>query len=272
VACGDRRHAKIGWVNFRFFPYNSIMDVNAQCELGQRQLMAMDYLAAEKTLTAAEAVAWESRDFDALSRLYMPLQEARRQRRQRCGEGVVCLDLLAQDPDDKISGRHIVENFPHGQLLVAGWGSIQPAIEVRKLQAELGLFVETFLAAVYPVGAERVVAIVPLSHVSLPRPEPRSIDALVAALPAQSIVLPVDSLPKGAVRGTPQTYGRVMALWEQLHSPFLATADSQGDLLRRIEAYRTTIQVDYACELAHQKLSDVAKMIERGKAQIAEKK
>ena len=35
------------------------------------------------------------------------------------------------------------------------------------------------------------------------------------------------------------------------------------DPLRRIEAYRQTIRVDYACELAHQKLSAVARGLAR---------
>src|SRR5438128_1050504 len=131
------------------------MDLQSRCELGQRQLMEMKYLEAEETLASAEQDAWAARDFDTLSRLYMPLQEARRQRRQRCGEGIVCLDLVAAGPDDHISGKHVVENFPHGQLLVAGWGTIEPAKQVRELQREHGLFVETFLAAVYPIGAGR---------------------------------------------------------------------------------------------------------------------
>src|SRR5947207_15860412 len=99
-------------------------DLQSRCELGQQQLMRTEYLDAEATRAAAEADAWAARDFDTLSRLYMPLQEARRQRRQRCGEGVVCLDLIAAGPDDEIDGRRVVENYPHGQLLAAGWGTV----------------------------------------------------------------------------------------------------------------------------------------------------
>src|SRR5436190_14288989 len=117
-------------------------DLQARCELGQQQLMRTEYLDAEATLAGAEADAWAARDFDTLSRLYMPLQEARRQRRQRCGEGVVALDLIASGPDDHIDGRHIVENYPHGQLLVAGWGTIEPALTVRALQREHELYLE----------------------------------------------------------------------------------------------------------------------------------
>src|SRR6185369_10210014 len=114
--------------------------------------MRTEYLEAEATLASAEAEAWQRRDFDTLSRLYMPLQEARRQRRQRCGEGVVCLDLIAEGASDRIDGRHVVENYSHGQLLVAGWGTFEPAARVRQLQVEHELFVETFLGAVYEIG------------------------------------------------------------------------------------------------------------------------
>lgn len=238
--------------------------LQALCESGQEALMRMDYLRAEAALVQAERHAWALRDWDTISRLYMPLQEARRQRRLRCGEGIVALDLIAQGPDDHVEGRRVVENFPHGQLLVAGWGNIEPAVRVRELQAEHGLFVETFLGAAYPVGAGRVVALVPTEDVRLPDPSPRhSIDRLVAELPPHTIVLAADELPRGSMRGTTETYARVMDLWERLHLPFLAAADMQADPVRKVEHYRSTIVVDYACELAHQKLSGVAREIGR---------
>jgi hypothetical protein len=236
------------------------------CEAGSERLTRMDYLGAEAALAEAEAHAWSARDWDTLARLYMPLQEARRQRRQRCGEGVVALDLIASGPDDQVDGRRIVENYPHGQLLVAGWGSIEPARQVRALQPEHGLFVETFLAAVYPIGSGggRAVVIVPTEDVRLPDPRPgQSIDALIATLPAQSLVNSADALPRGPRRGTTETYAEVMGMWERLHAPFLAAADMQADPVRKMEGYRRTIRVDYACELAHQKLSDVARQLGR---------
>jgi NCAIR mutase (PurE)-related protein len=73
----------------------------------------------------------------------------------------------------------VVENFPHGQLLVAGWQSIEPAVQVRRLAAEHGLYVETFLGAVYPMGDGRVVVIAPLDDVALP--DLRAADCVVVA-------------------------------------------------------------------------------------------
>ncbi len=235
------------------------------CELGQRQLMEMEYLQAEATLSTAEHEAWTARDWNSLARLYLPLQEARRQRRQRCGEGVICLDLVAESARDVVDGRRVVENFPHGQLLVAGWASIAPAERVRTLQAENDLYVETFLAAVYPAAdGGRFVAIIPQPDQSLPPADVQERDQLLRLLPAGSIVLSVEELPQGSRRGDTETYADVMAMWEQLHTPFLNSADAEPDAIRRMQAYRRTIQVDYACELAHQKLAAVARQMSRG--------
>ena len=233
------------------------------CELGSEQLFQTRYLEAEATLVRAEGLAWDARDWDTLARLYMPLQEARRQRRQRCGEGTVALDLIAQGPHDAVDGRRVVENYPHGQLLVAGWRSIEPALAVRRLQAEHGLYVETFLGAVYPVGGESVVVIAPAEGVVLPQRDFASTDELTAALPANCLWSRAADLARGSRRGTPQTFGEVMALWERLHAPFLAAADAEADPLRKIEGYRLTTRVDYAAELAHQKLSNVAHELAR---------
>jgi hypothetical protein len=233
------------------------------CETGQSLLMETKYLEAERALRAAEHDAWAGRDWETLARLYMPLQEARRQRRQRCGEGTIVLDLLAQGPDDRVSGLHAVENFPHGQLLVAGWGSIEPALEVRRQQAAHGLYVEAFLAAVFPANGRRAVAVVPLEDAALPEPIDRTPDELTRLLPPHSIVLHEAELPKGSRRGDTKTFAETMALWERLHRPFLDAADAEVDPVLRIEGYRKTIHVDYASEFAHQRLSDVARELAR---------
>jgi hypothetical protein len=233
------------------------------CELGSEQLVEMRYLEAEATLARAEAEAWEKREWDTLARLYMPLQEARRQRRQRCGEGVVALNLMAQGPHDAVDGRRIIENYPHGQLLVAGWKSIGPAVQVRRLAAEHGLYVETFLGAAFPVGNETVIAIVPLEDSTLPSGNFGDIAELSSQLPPHSMIAPGAAIICGPTRGTTQTFGEVMALWETLHTPFLAEADAETDPVRQIERYRLTTHVDYASELAHQKLSNVAHHLAR---------
>jgi hypothetical protein len=239
------------------------------CELGSEQLIQTKYLDAEATLAGAEAEAWNNRDWDTLARLYMPLQEARRQRRQRCGEGVVALDLMAQGPSDRVNARHVLENFPHGQLLVAGWHSAEPAIELRRLAAELGLYVETFLGAVYQVGGRKQIVIAPHEDAALPARDFENVDDLKAHLPANCLFADEGDISRGHRKGTPETFGEVMALWERLHAPFLAAADGESDPVRQIEGYRMTTRVDYASELAHQKLSDVAHRMSREARQRA---
>ena len=235
------------------------------CERGQALLMGLRYLEAESALVQAEAMALRAGDWDTLARLYMPLQECRRQRRLRCGEGVVRLDLLARDASDRLDPQRIVNDHPHGQILVAGWGSFAAAVEVRALARQHGLYLECFLGAVYPLaGGTRCVAIVPTSDVALPPVEPDPpIDRLLARLPPFSLVLAPGDLPTGPQPGNAQTYARTMSLWEKLHLPFLAAADQTTDTRRRIDGYRRTIDVDYACELAHQRLADSARTLLR---------
>lgn len=241
--------------------YDVCMTLQDLCDQGQQQLQRMEYLRAEESLMAAEQLAFEQSDWDTISRLYMPLQEARRQRRQRCGEGTVCLDFISSGPGEDLQAEKIIEKYPHGQLLIAGWGTIEPAKAVRQLARQKGVYVEAFLAAAYPTGGGRAIAIIPVEDIKLPEPTDRSIDALIRLLPAHSIVLSESELPKGPMKGDTNTFARVMSMWERLHAPFLAAADMQVDPIKKIEGYRKTIRVDYACELAHQKLSDVARSL-----------
>ncbi len=250
-------------------------DLQALCDEGQQRLMQMDYLGAEAVLERAETVAAAARDFDTLGRLYFPLQEARRQRRQTCGEGIVRLDLWATGPDAQPEPAMIVEQYPHGQLLVAGWADLSPAVRVRELARERALYLETFLAAAYPItedGTRRVIAILPTAGTALPPPDAAlggNVESLLRRLPPFSIVLADDELPRGPQPGTSATFAVTMRLWEQLHLPHLNAARGTADPLRRIEAYRRTIQVDYACEKAHQWLAETALQLAREEARGA---
>jgi hypothetical protein len=176
---------------------------------------------------------------------------------------VVCLDLIAAGANDNVDGRRVLENYPHGQLLVAGWQSIEPAKAVRGLARQHELYAETFLAAVYPIGAGRVVVIAPTEDVALPTADFRGVEELASKLPAHCIIVGIDELPKGIRKGDTTTYAEVMSMWERLHTPFLAAADMQVDPVQKIEAYRKTQRVDYGCELAHQKAADVARQLAR---------
>lgn len=236
--------------------------------------MRMEYLAAEVVLMRAEAAALAVEDFDTLGRLYFPLQEARRQRRQVCGEGTVRLDLWAGAPDEQPDPRQIIEQYAHGQLLVAGWASIEPALRVRELAQERGLYVEAYLAAAYPVdkqGSPKLIAILPTADVALPPAGVAiggDVEALSRRLPPFSIVLADADLPRGEQRGSALTFATTMGLWERLHLPFLNAAAKVRDPVQRIEAYGRTIRVDYACETAHQWLAQTSFEVAHERARV----
>jgi hypothetical protein len=231
------------------------------CFEGQKDLLATDYLSAEDSLVTAEHLARDAQDWDSLARLYMPLQEARRQRRQRAGEGVVKLDLVARHASDGIDVDLIASKYLHGQLLVAGFGSIEPAQKLRQIADRERRYLDVYLAASYWVSGAVVVAIVPNDRVTVPTEGEYSVDELTRKLPPHSILMPVTDLPAGERMGDTHTFAQTMSIWEKLHRPFLAMADQTVDPESRIEAYRQTIEVDYACELAHQKLSETARMM-----------
>lgn len=234
------------------------------CAQGQRELAEMRYLDAERTLAHAEQAAIDADDLDTLARLYMPLQEARRQKRQRCGEGIVRLDLIATTPDEALDPESIATQYPHGQLLVAGAGTLAPAVRLRELYRERQCYAETFLAASYPLAGGVAVLIAPTAGVQVPAVSAvSSIDRLIRLAPPHSIILPATDLPAGPQMGTTQTFAYTMDLWERLARPSLALADATTDLRQRIAAYRQTIAIDEACELAHQNLSEAARALLR---------
>ena len=96
---------------------------------------------------------------------------------------------------------------------------------------------------------------VELNHRRGSRPGPAALD--LVALSRRGL-LEADLLTQPGER-----YAEVMALWERLHTPFVMAADAEADPIRKMEGYRTAIRVDYASELAHQKLSDTARLMMR---------
>lgn len=242
-------------------------DVQALCEAGQRQLYATDYWQAEQTLEQAEAIIYQQRDWDTLSRVYLPLQEARRQRRQLSGEGTIDLSThIARDASSNIDAAAIALRITHGQVLVAGFGTIAPAIALRKIARQRQLYLDVFLAAAYPVGGSVGVLIVPSDDVALPPAQAYSPDELLRRSPPHAILLPIDQLPPPQPRGDTKTFAYTMDLFEQLHRPFLALADAAQPLEQKVMLYRRTIEVDYAAEFAHQRLSNTARELARQKA------
>lgn len=236
-------------------------DLQLLCQRGSELLRDTDYIGAESHLARAESLALAARDFDTLSRLYFPLQEARRQKRQRCGEGAVRLDLFG---DNLPPPESLAEFHPHGQFLLAAHRSTAPALALRNLHRERGNYAEVLLAAAIPVAPAGLVIAVFAFHTDLsflpPLPSP---DHLTRLLPPHTLLLTPAELSAGNGPGTPATFARTMALWERLHLPYLALADATTDPESRLAAYRKTTDVDYACELAHQNAAGTARQLAR---------
>jgi hypothetical protein len=247
------------------------------CSQGSAELARTEYLAAERTLERAEEHAWRLGDFETLARLLFPLQETRRQIRQRCGEGVVRWDLVARGPGDTQDPAELVRRYPHGQLLVAGWRSFAVAGELRRRYREADLYGETFLAAAFPTtagaggvaagggGAGIVVVVAAREYNSSHLPQVVTAEELGNAFPGPTVILDLATLPPGEHSGTPATYARVMELWERLHRPLVQAASALPDSVGKLRAFRDiTLQVDRACELAHQLASETARVLGRG--------
>src|SRR5690606_15018878 len=157
---------------------------------------------------------------------------------QRCAMGAVALRLLADGPGAQPDPQRIARQYPQGQLLLAGWGSIEPARRLRQLAADQNLYLETFLAAVYPSANGRMILLAPTPETVLPPMAGQTPDQLQAALPPDCLLLGEEELPREVERNSPIASSCVMDLWERLHRPLLAAADAQTDALLRMEAYR----------------------------------
>jgi len=233
------------------------------CAIGQEQLFRTEYLAAERTLEQADGAATAAEDWDALARLYMPLQEARRQRRQWCGDGAFVTHTLQGPSDPPLNAAKIAEEFPRGQIIAAGHATIEPALALRKIAAAQQLYLDVPLCATYQIGDGVAVLFVPTADVALPHEGVETIDELLQQSPPHSVLLPSHHLPPSQPHGDARTFDFIMDVWESLHRPFLAMAQGTADLRMKLAGFRKTIEVDYACELAHQQFSQTCRELAR---------
>jgi len=218
--------------------------------------MATNYIERPKNPCRKRSGSrWSKSEFETLSRLYMPLQEARRQRRQRCGEGnrLLRFDLLKvlaiQIPVQRVLGEVFfrpASSSPAGPAFNPHW-------KYAGFSRSSTCNVETFLAAVYPTTEARIIAIAPENS---PLASSRSASARIAPAappPAHAFLFAATASQGVLARALYQTYSQVMSMWESLHAPFLAAADAEPDPIKKNHAYRRTIGVDYACEFGPSK-------------------
>jgi hypothetical protein len=160
-----------------------------------------------------------------------------------------------------MSPEWLVEKYQSGLLLLGGFGTIEPAIELRRFARENKLYFEVFLGAVYPlIESTPALVIAPLEEVSMPSPERRTLADLEKLLPPRCLLFATDDIEAGDKAVWSQW---MISRWEKLHWPFLTAAGRETDPIRRMEAYRLTIRVDPGCELAHQHLADTARRLAR---------
>lgn len=234
-------------------------DLQSLCERGSERLVATDYVGAERLLAEAEAMALEAGDFDTLSRLYYPLQEARRQIRGKCVEAGVHLVIEGRVP---LEAEELARSLPEGSLLVAGAGSTAAGESLRRIYRERGSYAEVILGVTVRAGPDGTVTFATPLPASVPAGIPAAPEDVARRLPAHSVFVGMTS-GDAEIAPVARTATGMMSLWEQLHLPFLAAADAMPTSELKLRAYRRAIEVDYACELAHQNAATVARELAR---------
>ena len=238
------------------------------CDRGQQHLLACDYVHAIQLLAWAESVAFKARDFDTLARLYMPLQEARRLFRQRCGEGMFDLHAFSEPDVDRV--EEIPEGLDDpikslfGQFAFGFFDGPRGSLDYRTLFRASHVYAETFICKRYHGPDCYYVAFLPDEKARFrPNVSASSLKEIESALSIGAFVLKSSDIPRPKAKGDNDTFAFVMSIWERLHAPYLKRARSETDPLRRIELYRETLRVDPACEGAHQELAKLAQQLAR---------
>jgi hypothetical protein len=110
-------------------------------EQASQALGRTDYLACERLCEQALALAIDADDFDRVSRIVLPLQEARRQRRQIASEaGVMVLGEPRQTPE-QILQAHEAGCF----MLIGPPYDADDVTALRRQAADRGRFIEALL-------------------------------------------------------------------------------------------------------------------------------
>lgn len=119
----------------------SIQTINELMEEASQALVEVNYITCEKKCLQALNLAFEIKAFDVYARILLPLQEARRQRRQLAEDaGVFILN------GEKLPASSILKAHPTGCLMLTTPPySEQDTTELQKLAFEDGYMVEILL-------------------------------------------------------------------------------------------------------------------------------
>ena len=119
----------------------SNQNINRIMEEASDALAKMEYLRCEKLCLEGLKLARDEKDYDTYARILMPLQEARRQRRQAAEDAGVFLVT-----GEKLSAEGILDAYPEGCLILQSDTYTEEDLHaVRELACEKGLLVEVLL-------------------------------------------------------------------------------------------------------------------------------
>jgi hypothetical protein len=106
-------------------------------ERASERLLAMDYPECERLCLEALAAARQTEDFERYARILLPLQEARRQRRQMAVDaGIVVLG------EPKLTPEQILARYPRGCLMLLPPYTQEDERAIRELTRNRSLIVE----------------------------------------------------------------------------------------------------------------------------------
>jgi hypothetical protein len=247
---------------------------------GQQELAGGAYIKARRSLEAAEALAWRTRDAQSLARLYLPLLETRRLIRYQAAEGAL---VICEPKLQAAALRHALSEFLASQagtiLLPASSAVRKYASSVRRaserttrpLEAlilirdddniHLATPVDSVIAAGLPVRWTKNTAdqigpstdpelTVPLPLPGRYAPSPRAATSQLHALVRESLLVAWEAL---ALR------------WQHRH-PLPARArcgSAPAAGWHEITWLRRALRIDPACEPITMRLIAVAEALQR---------
>lgn len=131
-------------------------EIDRIMDQASESLVANRYLECEQLCTAAVVKARAAGDFERLARIMLPLQEARRQRRQIAEDaGTIILNGLRREPDA------VLDEHPRGCLLLtdppyaaADGDALREAARRRELFVEVLVMDDAALTAAFCAAME----------------------------------------------------------------------------------------------------------------------
>lgn len=159
--------------------------IDTLMEQASQKLAAMEYLDAEQLCLSALAAAKAAGDFDRYSRIVLPLQEARRQRRQIAADAGVAVLGEPRRTADQILDAHRQGCL----LLIDPPYSADDEAAIRRLAAERKLYIEVLranqdsLRSGFEYEMERQ-GDAALAALDSKQPARRQLEALESALPS----------------------------------------------------------------------------------------